>query len=72
MFYGSVSRNGYQFVSFFLQYEEVAEKDDLMGMEDTAKKDILELTLHSAWRAGASDSSLQGTASYLFLWDLNL
>ncbi|ELK16637.1 Vacuolar protein sorting-associated protein 52 like protein [Pteropus alecto] len=26
-----------------VQYEEVAEKDDLMGMEDTAKKDILEL-----------------------------
>lgn len=26
----------------FLQYEEVAEKDDLMGVEDTAKKDILE------------------------------
>ncbi|NXW97656.1 VPS52 protein, partial [Larus smithsonianus] len=26
-----------------IQYEEVAEKDDLMGVEDTAKKDILEL-----------------------------
>ncbi|TKC49591.1 hypothetical protein EI555_016523, partial [Monodon monoceros] len=26
-----------------VQYEEVAEKDDLMGVEDTAKKDILEL-----------------------------
>ncbi|KFO23116.1 Vacuolar protein sorting-associated protein 52 like protein [Fukomys damarensis] len=25
-----------------VQYEEVAEKDDLMGVEDTAKKDILE------------------------------
>lgn len=24
-----------------LQYEEVADKDDLMGVEDTAKKDIL-------------------------------
>lgn len=24
-----------------LQYEEVAEKDDLMGVEDTGKKDIL-------------------------------
>lgn len=24
-----------------IQYEEVAEKDDLMGVEDTAKKDIL-------------------------------
>lgn len=23
------------------QYEDVAEKDDLMGVEDTAKKDIL-------------------------------
>lgn len=27
--------------SGILQYEEVAEKDDLMGVEDTAKKDIL-------------------------------
>uniref|UniRef100_A0A8D0NHL1 Vacuolar protein sorting-associated protein 52 homolog n=2 Tax=Sus scrofa TaxID=9823 RepID=A0A8D0NHL1_PIG len=26
-----------------VQYEEVAEKDDLMGVEDTAKKDILQL-----------------------------
>ncbi|NXK01461.1 VPS52 protein, partial [Corythaixoides concolor] len=26
-----------------IQYEEVAEKDDLMGVEDTAKKDILRL-----------------------------
>lgn len=24
-----------------VQYEEVADKDDLMGVEDTAKKDIL-------------------------------
>ena len=24
-----------------LQFEEVAEKDDLMGVEDTARKDIL-------------------------------
>lgn len=24
-----------------MQYEEVADKDDLMGVEDTAKKDIL-------------------------------
>lgn len=27
--------------SSVLQYEEVADKDDLMGVEDTAKKDIL-------------------------------
>lgn len=25
----------------FCQYEDVADKDDLMGEEDTAKKDIL-------------------------------
>lgn len=25
------------------QYEDVADKDDLMGVEDTAKKDILSL-----------------------------
>lgn len=28
-------------VSVLLQYEEVADKDDLMGVEDTAKKGIL-------------------------------
>lgn len=34
--------------SFFLsirQYEDVADKDDLMGVEDTAKKDILNHSL---------------------------
>uniref|UniRef100_H9H7V6 Vacuolar protein sorting-associated protein 52 homolog n=1 Tax=Monodelphis domestica TaxID=13616 RepID=H9H7V6_MONDO len=30
-----------------VQYEEVAEKDDLMGVEDTAKKDILRPSLRS-------------------------
>lgn len=29
------------FVPLCRQYEEVADKDDLMGVEDTAKKDIL-------------------------------
>ena len=28
------------FFFVFLQYEELADKDDLMGVEDTAKKDI--------------------------------
>lgn len=45
-----------------------------MGVEDTAKKDILQprnpqLGLEGK---GASGSSFQGTASYLFLWDQNL
>ena len=29
------------------QFEEVAEKDDLMGVEDTARKDILTALPHS-------------------------
>jgi hypothetical protein len=28
-------------VFFMLQFDEVADKDDLMGVEDTAKRDIL-------------------------------
>lgn len=48
-----------------LQYEEVAEKDDLMGVEDTAKKDILELRgAHAGPGEGrASGPSLQGPAA---------
>ncbi|KAJ8787596.1 hypothetical protein J1605_022911 [Eschrichtius robustus] len=38
-----------------VQYEEVAEKDDLMGVEDTAKKDILELR---GPHAGSGDCDL--------------
>lgn len=44
-----------------------------MGVEDTAKKDILELRgTHAGPGEGrASGSSLQGPAAYLFLWDQN-
>lgn len=41
---------------FTPQYEEVAEKDDLMGVEDTAKKDILLLAGKrgkKGWKKGA-------------------
>ncbi|TFJ97067.1 Folylpolyglutamate synthase (bifunctional enzyme) [Platysternon megacephalum] len=40
-----------------IQYEEVAEKDDLMGVEDTAKKDIL---APCAWTAAFPHPAGQG------------
>lgn len=43
------------------QYEEVADKDDLMGVEDTAKKDIL----HTLFIKGCVC-----TASHVFLMKL--
>ncbi|KAH1182856.1 hypothetical protein KIL84_004348 [Mauremys mutica] len=45
-----------------IQYEEVAEKDDLMGVEDTAKKDIL---APCAWKA-AFPGTLRGRERYPF------
>ena len=34
---------------FGCQYEEVAERDDLMGVEETAKRDILSVLLVSVF-----------------------